>query len=224
MEENQGETQTQVVQETTHTTESSSSGVSFPTVGQPKKSGGPKTLLVLGVLVLLGILGFVIFKNSSKKVEPEPTSSSTLTPVEMLSPSASSTAKPADKSKVKIQIQNGTGITGEAAFLQTQLKTLGYTTVTVGNASSQDQTVTTVTFAKSLSSDSVDELTKKLKELYKEVEVKTVATSTNDVVIITGLRKGATVKPSATPTLKTSASPTVKASSSPTPTPTPTST
>ena len=166
----------------------------------------------------------MIFKNSSKKVEPEPTSSSTLTPVEMLSPSASSTAKPADKSKVKIQIQNGTGITGEAAFLQTQLKTLGYTTVTVGNASSQDQTVTTVTFAKSLSSDSVDELTKKLKELYKEVEVKTVATSTNDVVIITGLRKGATVKPSATPTLKTSASPTVKASSTPTPTPTPTST
>lgn len=221
MEENQGETQAQEVQEAPSVQEPQSSGISFPTVGQPKKSNGKKTLLILGTLALIGVLGFFIFKNAKKSGE-EITPIATLTPIATSSPTPTSTAKPADKSKVKIEIQNGTGIPGEAAFLQTKLKELGYTNIAVGNASSQNQTVTTVTFAKSLSADAVDEIGKKLKELYKEVEVKTTTTGAVDVLIVTGLRKGATAKPSATPTPKASATPTATGSPTASPTPTPT--
>lgn len=221
MEEKEANQEVQPVQETPEINKSSS-GVSFPTVGQPKESGGPKTLLVLGVLILVGVLGYVVFKNASNKAEPEPTALGTVAPLETAEPTVTSSPKPADKSKVKIQVQNGTGITGEAAYLQTQLKNLGYTSVTVGNASSQDETVTTATFVKSLSADIVDGITKKLKEIYKEVEVKTTSTATNDAVIVTGLRKGVTAKPSATATPKVTVSPTATGTASASPTATPT--
>ncbi len=206
--------------------QSNPSSVSFPTVGQQQKSGGSKTLLVIGILILVAILGFVIYKSASKTdetlAEPTPfdnlttsdegTVESTPTPVA----SPTSTPKPADKSKVTIEVQNGTGITGEAAYLQTQLKDLGYTNVTVGNASSQNATDTTVTFAKTLAASTVDEITAKLKTLYQTVTVKTATTATTDVVIVTGLRKGATTKPAAT--LSGSATPRPSATASPTPT------
>lgn len=220
MEENKEEVQTSSVQEASEPQESSS-GVSFPTVGQPKSSGNGKTWLVLGILVLLGALGYFIFKGSTTNV-PEATSTPTISPTEV--PTSTPSPKAIDKSKVKIEVQNGTGITGEAAFLQTQLKSMGYTSVTVGNATSQNNTVTTVTFAKSLGSDVVDELTKKLKELYKEVEVKTATTTTVDVLVVTGLKKGATAKPSASATPKASASPTATGSATPSGTSTPTTT
>ncbi len=194
-------------------------GVSFPTVGQPtQKSGGGKTFLIVLALLLVGVLGFVIFKNANKNREiAEPTPFDNLTqPVETETeaPSPTSTAKPADKSNVEIEIQNGTGITGEAAYLQTQLKALGYTNIKVGNATTQNATATVVTFAKTLSSSVVDEITQKLKTIYQEVTVKTSTSLSTDILIVTGLRKGATTKPSATPTG------TPKASATPTATPT----
>ena len=225
MEENQTETKTQESQETTEvSTPSTSSGdVSFPTVGQTKKPGGAKMWLTLGILALVGVLGYLIYRSTaSQEPEATPAPVETFAPIEEATPEASPAS--VDKSKVKIEVQNGTGITGEAAYLQTQLKNLGYTNISVGNASSQDQTKTTVTFAKSLSSTIVDEITKKLKDLYKEVETKTSSTSSIDVLVVTGLRKGATAKPSATTTPKSTVKPTSSASpsSSSTPTPTPT--
>lgn len=205
-----------------------SSGVSFPTVGQPKKSSGVKTLLIVGVLVLVAILGFVIYKSASgNNAEATPTPDSfenlttpsdstvnTVTPA----PSASPSAK-IDKSKVAIQVQNGTGITGEAAYLQNQLSTLGYTNVKVGNSDST-VTATTVTFASTLDSAVVTELTQKLNSIYQTVNTKTGSSGNFDVVIVTGLRKGASPKASATPTTRPSASATPTASKSPSPTPT----
>jgi hypothetical protein len=196
--------------------------VSFPTVGGgPQKSGGAKTLLIVGILVLVGILGFVIYKSASSKkdevlTEATPFDNLTTedTTVATSTPVATATPKPADKSTVSIEIQNGTGISGEAAYLQTQLKALGYTDIKVGNATTTDATATVVTFSKDLAQSIVDEITLKLKSIYQTVTVKT-ATSTQDVLIVTGLRKGATAKPSATPTG------TPKASTSPTPTATP---
>lgn len=190
------------------------SNVSFPTVGAPQKSGGPKTLLIIGILILVGILGFVIYKSANKENEnvseqPSPFDNvitNDTTQVATPSPTSVATPKPADKSVISIEIQNGTGITGEAAYLQNQLKSLGYTNVKVGNATSQDATATLVTFSSKLSSAVVDEITKKLNELYTTVTVKTATTPTTDIVIVTGLRKGATTKPSATPKASTSPS------------------
>jgi hypothetical protein len=225
MEETQNE-EKQEIQETTGGSfqQGSPRGVSFPTVGAPRKSGGAKTLLIIGILILVGILGFVIYKSASKSggVSTEPTPFDNLTtPSEdntnVSTPAPSATPTAADKAKVTVQVQNGTGITGEAAYLQTQLKNLGYTDVKVGNAGTQDATSTQVTFSKTLDSGIVSELTQKLNSLYQNVTTSTSSSATFDVVIITGLRKGSTAKPSATPTPKATATP----AASPTPTATP---
>jgi len=213
MEEDQNqETQTQTV--TQETTTRPSSGVSFPTVGEPKKSGGAKTLLIVGVLILVGILGFVIYKNASDKNEEglgEPTPFENLNAPsqneEVSSPTPTTAPSTVDKTKVKIQVQNGTGITGEAAYLQTQLKDLGYTNVAIGNSAQQDLTATQVSFAGSLSSEVVREITAELNSIYQSVTTVTSTSTTYDVVIITGLRKGATPRPSAAPTATPTATP-----------------
>jgi hypothetical protein len=222
MEEDQNQERVET-QETTQPSyrETQPSGVSFPTVESPKKSGGAKTLLIIGILILVGILGFVIYKSANKEsdVVTEPTPLDNLTsPSQETLPSASATPaatpKVADKAKVAIEVQNGTGITGEAAYLSTQLKNLGYTDVKAGNAPSDGATTTQVTFAKTLDASVVSEITQKLNSLYQNVSTTTSASATKDVVIVTGLRKGATAKPSATPTS------TPSASKSPSPTPT----
>jgi len=223
MEETQN-TETQSTGESTF--QPTPSGVSFPTVGQPQKSGGPKTLLIVGILILVGILGFVIYKSATKpggNVSVEPTPFDNLTApagdqtVNAATPAPVASPKSTDREGVAIQVQNGTGITGEAAFLQTQLKTLGYTDVKVGNATSQNLTSTQVTFSSSLDSGVVAEITQKLNTLYQNVTSTNSGSSTFDVVIVTGLRKGSTPKPSATPTASPSATP--KASPTPTATP-----
>ena len=202
--------------------ENSSPNISFPTVGQPQKSSGAKTLLVIGILVLVAILGFVIYKSATSKgealVEPTPIENQILGEenVNVTTPSPTATAKPIDKTQVSIQIQNGTGITGEAAYLQTALKDLGYTDIKVGNAPDQTASATVVTFGSSLDSAVVSELTLKLNSIYQNVTVKTATSPTFDAVIVTGLRKGATDKPSATPTPKPSVSPSASPSTSPT--------
>jgi hypothetical protein len=207
-----------------------SGNVSFPSVGESKKSGGPKMLLIFGILILIGVLGFVIFKSANTKSEtPEPTPFDNLTapiqeptpfPSSVASASPSATAKPADKESVKIQALNGTGIAGEAAYLQTQLKGLGYTDVKTGNASVSNATTTDVTFSKTLSATIVDEITQKLKALYQTVNVKTATSPSFDVDIVIGSRKGATPRASGTP----AATGTPRASGSPSPSPSPSAT
>ena len=199
--------------------------VGFPVPTPQTKSGINKWIFVLIGLLILGVGGVILFtRGSQEKVTPtpEPTVEATATAV----PNPTATPKAADKAKVKIEVQNGTGITGEAAYLATQLKNLGYTNVKAGNADREDYVTTEVTFNKSLALAIQDEITQKLESLYQKVEVKSSSTQTSDVVIITGLKKGATAKPSASPTAspKASASPSgsPKASSTPTPTPTPT--
>ena len=190
--------------------------VSFPTVGEQKRGSGAKTLLIIAILVLIGILGYVIYKSasgeSSQGVLTEPTPyQNTAAPVEETpAPSATPTASPSaaiDKAKVKIQVQNGTGITGEAAYLQTLLKGLGYTNVTVGNSATQDETDTQVSFSSSLASSVVNEITTKLNATYQTVTKTSSTSTTYDVIIITGLRKGATPKPTATSTAVPTATP-----------------
>lgn len=193
------------------------SGVSFPTVGDKPKSGGAKTLLIVGILILVAILGFVIYKSATKS---SGTASTEPTPFDNLSagdsgvnvatpaPTPSGTPVAIDKTKIQIQVQNGTGITGEAAYLQTQLKNIGYTNVKVGNASSTDSSSTQVTFSSKLDPSVVTELTQKLNSLYQNVTTTNSGSTTFDVVIVTGLRKGSTPKPSPTASASPSATPT----------------
>jgi hypothetical protein len=185
--------------------------VSFPTVGEPKKGGGAKTLLIIGILILVGILGYVIYRSASGKnevvTEPTPFENEATGTLPSTNPTSSPSAT-IDKSKYKIQIQNGTGITGEAAYLEGILKGLGYTNITVGNAATQSAVDTQVSFSSTVPSNVVTEVTTKLESIYQSVKTVNSTSTTYDIVIITGLRKGVTPKPTASPTTSPSTTPT----------------
>ncbi len=187
--------------------------VGFPLSSKPKEKSSKAGLIILIVVALLGVGIFLLTKRAGEK-EIAPTETPTVTS----SPLPTASAEPIDRAEVSIEVQNGTGISGEAAYLQGQLRSLGYTDITVGNASSQDNEATTVTFKSGLNKEVVDEITAKLEALYEDVTTKTSSTQTKDVVIITGLRKGQTPRPSATATPK--ASPTATSTSTPSPSPT----
>lgn len=187
-----------------------------------RKEGGSKKWLILIIVVLLiaaGIYLIVRGITGSSSSQPSPTPS--FAPIETPTPTASS--EPVDKSTVSISVENGTGIANEASYLQGKLANLGYTDVEVGNADSQDNSTTTVTFSSTLGSSAVDEITKELEDIYEDVNVNTSRSQTDfDVIIITGLRKGQTPKPSPTATPEATESPSPSPSASPTPSSSPT--
>lgn len=178
------------------------SPVSFPQPAQRKKGGIGKFIIIFLGLAILGVIGFLVFKGVSGG-----TATPTETPsVESISGSTSGSSatetpspEPTDKSSVSVKVENGTGIAGEAGYLQGILANLGYTKIEVGNADTQDNTATQITFSADLSQSVIDEITNKLNSLYEDVQTKTSSTQTSsDVIIVTGLRKGATAKPAAT--------------------------
>lgn len=192
--------------------------VGFP-MAQPKPKGKINKLVIFALVLLLLIGGGIfLFSRGSKEqntgISPTPTVEGLSGPTS--TPTATTTPSPVDKSGVSIEIQNGTGITGEAAYLQGILKSMGYSDIKVANADADNHETTTVTFAKSLSSGVVDEITKKLESTYKDVETKTSSTQKTDVLIVTGLKKGATPKPTSTPTPTKTVTPTASPTATPT--------
>lgn len=190
---------------------------------QPKaKNNGSKWVIIFIVLLILGGAGIFFFTSSANKVTATPTPSFGVVPIENNNVSTSTpvaTATPAaiKRDGVTIEIQNGTGVPGEAKLLSDKLKALGYSNITAGNAASTDNTDTTVTFSKALSQSVQDEIKTQLESFYKTVNVKTSTVQKTDVVIITGLRGTQTTKPSAsgTPKATASASATPKATTTP---------
>lgn len=200
------------------------SQVSFPQPAARKKGGIGKFIIIFLGLAILGVIAFLVFKGvGGGEATPTETPS-----VESISGSSSDTLgstdtsespspEPVDKADVSIKVENGTGIAGEAGYLQGILANMGYTKIEVGNADSDDNSATQVTFSADLSQAVIDEITKKLESLYESVKTKTSSTQTSsDVIITTGLRKGSTPKPAAT----NAPAATSAATSSPTPSPT----
>jgi uncharacterized protein YxeA len=190
-------------------------------VGAPKGKISKKAIIGVIILIVFIIAGFFIFKGKGTP-EESPLPSPVVRGETAATQTPTPTPEAVDKSKISVEIQNGTGITGEAAYLKDTLKSLGYADFKVGNASSTDNITTSVTFAKDVPSSAQTEIANKLKEVYKEVDVKTSGTATTDVLVITGLRKGTSPKPTATATTKPTTTPTGSPSATASPTPTPT--
>jgi hypothetical protein len=176
--------------------------VGFP-LSQPKQKSksGIWVFIVVLIIILAGGLIFFLSKNKTGPEEASPTPETQGLQIEQATeapvPTPGATLSPADKAKLVIEVQNGTGITGEAAYLQGVLKGLGYTDIKVGNSATQNNTITSVTFSSTLDKSAVQELTTNLDTLYQQVDTQTSTTLKTDALIVTGLRKGATAKPSA---------------------------
>lgn len=193
---------------------------------QPKaKNNGSKWVIIFIALLILGGAGIFYFTSSANKPIATPTPSFGVVPIETVAtvmPTSTATPAPVKRDEVTIEIQNGTGIPGEAKLLSDKLKALGYTEITAGNADTTDYTETTVTFLKTLSQTAQDEIKKELDGFYKSVNVKTSSTQKSDVIVITGLRGTQTTKPAATTsssTTKPTATSSAKSSSTPTASP-----
>ncbi len=197
-------------------------GQSTNTRGQ-RKRGKSILIVVIVLLVLFGIGGGVWYLLREPEIEVE-TSPKSLSAPEVTRSTPTSTPSPTpldvNREEVSIEVLNGTGIAGEASFLQGELEELGYEDIEVGNASSQDNEITKVTFSSKLPDPIVKEITEKLEELYKKVDTDTSSSQKVDVSVITGLRSGQTL-PTDTPKATSIPTPTEADSVSITPTPTP---
>lgn len=191
--------------------------VGFPGINQtaPKQTGKNwKWLIVLVLfLVVIGGVTFFVFKSSktASTLEESPTpdtSSLTNLATPEATPTPSSSPSAADKSTIKIQILNGTGVSGDAGVLSDKLKELGYTNITTGNASATGATDTQVTFSSSVASSITAEITSKLNDMYKNVTTGNSALNSYDIQIVVGLRKDQTALPSPTSTETSTSSPT----------------
>lgn len=190
-------------------------------VDSQSKKGKSKWLLIFIGLLILGGAGIFFFTRPTGNEEVIPTPFYEDTTIEdnvVDLPTASPEA--VVKTDISIEIQNGTGIPGEAAYLQEKLKVLGYSDIEAGNASSTDNTDTTVTFLKATPQTVQDEIKKELEKIYKTVIVKTATTQKVNVLVVTGLRSGQTAKPVATSTSKATATPVASSSASPSASPT----
>lgn len=188
---------------------------------EPRQKGGnAKWLVIFILLLILGGVGIFFFTKSSEEEIPTPTPTFSTTPIVVRDATSTPTSSPVaiKRSEVAIEIKNGTGITGEAAFLKEKLVALGYSDIKAGNAETTDNTVTQVTFLKTLAQSAQDEIKKELEKIYTEVTVKQVTSQTSEVIVVTGTRTSQSPKS----TVTSSASP--KASVSPTPKVSPTAT
>lgn len=173
-------------------------------------------------LIAGGVLYFMGQKNKDlAEASPTPAfylGTATEEPLATASVVPSASPKAFDKTKITIQILNGTGIPKEASYLEGILKGLGYTKTTPANSEKQDYTDCEVTFSSDIAEGAETEITAELKKIYKSVKTSESSTQKYSVVIITGLRTGATAKPSSTPTPKASVTPTPRPSATSTPT------
>lgn len=182
------------------------------------QDGGNRPALIAVVLIVLLALGlggwFILKGRGGTSPTPAPTPQ-----IEIIAPSPTPGI---DRSQIKIEILNGTGTAGEAAFLKGKLTPLGYSDFALGNAPTEDNKATQISFASDVPEELKTEIENKLREIYQSVQTGGGVSGQVDVKIVTGLRRGATPKPSPTPSPK--ASPTGTPSPSPTPTKSPTPT
>jgi len=204
----------------THMQERDRTPVSFPGVPKPKKKNiGMKIAILVALLLVIGGIAWFLLSSdnpfSSAKITPTPTVSALQeVPTDVPSP----TPMAVSKDQLKVQVLNGTGIPGEASFLQKAMQDLGFKLIDTGNADTKDYTKTEVSYSSNVSDDVKAEVSAKLQSMYTTVTVSDSAPSGVDIKVITGTRTGAASIKTPTPTTAS-----VKgASTSVTKTPTPT--
>lgn len=162
--------------------------------GSKKDKPGVGKLLwiIIPTTLLVGALaGGVItyFSGYSSAVpEPTPTAQATIPPdTEQTTTETTDQEKELQRSEVKIQVLNGSGVGGAAGKARDVLEKLGYVDVAVGNADSSTYTETEIA-AKKDKSDYAELVSTDLKDSYSLAsEVGTVPdTSDYDIIITLG--------------------------------------
>jgi hypothetical protein len=195
--------------------------VGFPHVKEEKKGKGRFIFIILAILALAAVGAWLIFGKSEEEIVVETTPTIIEQPT-----SLSPTIVQIERGDVKIQVLNGSGIAGAAGDLKEKFEGVGYSDITAGNASAQNYENTEVTFSSGVTDEVKEEITDKLEEIFKGVDVKSGSIAEYDLRIITGLPKGYTPSPTKavvtatpSPTSTSAVTGTITPTNSPTPTP-----
>lgn len=128
-------------------------------------------LIIIAALAIFGTMRFLQARDKALESEPTPTAdfniptepvetdtptpastqSATVTPTEKVTPSVTKTSGSSvdsstglDRSKLTIEVQNGSGVAGAAGKMQTTLEDLGYVVSKTGNANNYDYSKTVI--------------------------------------------------------------------------------
>lgn len=122
-----------------------------PASSKKSKEGSNCNAILVGIATfsfIIGIAGWVLYFTATTQINPfsqggQPEAGS-LTP----SPAPSPTAAAVDRSVIKLEVLNGSGVAGAAGSSADKLKALGYTIADTGNADDSDYTTAQVTVVK----------------------------------------------------------------------------
>lgn len=156
--------------------------------------------IVIALTTFLVSLAFItgfyyIFqgKNSQTAVENQPQATPTPDEIKSVSaPAKEATPEPTKAVNIadySVKIENGSGITGEAAKLRNELAAEGYTISSVGNADKSTYEQTEIIYKKSVKKQVIAKLKTFLKESYElapETTLPASSSSEPDITIIIG--------------------------------------
>lgn len=180
-----------------------------------------KPVIIFGTILIGAILIGVFFITRQPTKTAESSAVITETPI----PTPTEAPK-IDKTTVKIQVVNGTGIAGQAGLVVKALTNAGYNADNIKstNAKTFDNTVTTVTGRTNFDT-TVNDVATVLKPTFADIAVSTTKlddTNAFDIVILTGSTTVATITPASSSSSSTSPSSSSSSSTAQTSTPAPT--
>jgi len=186
---------------------------------EKKPAVNKKLIIILLVVIVVGGLvvgGTLYFKSRVEKTPGGETSSAAVT-----TPTPTPEPETVALEDYLVQVQNGSGIAGEAGVVKGLLETQGFEEVDTANAASYDFTDTEVSMKKDVPSGVFDEIEKALKD-YTVVKKDDLSDSSEfDIVVTVGSTKAGAEEATATPTSATTSTPTATTTATKTPTPTP---
>lgn len=155
----------------------------------PKTKNMKKVMLIVGgVILLVGVVlgGVMRARSGASEVEPI-----VITPKATSTPAP--TPEPVDWAELKVQILNGSGVTGEAGVVSKILEGVGFESemITAGNADSYDYTKAEVRVKTGLSEQVYQAIAEALKADYQVMMGEELAENEEyEVIVIVGVRVG----------------------------------
>lgn len=166
--------------------------------GQVEKSAKtyPLTALLLIGLILILVTSFLMAATFGLIKSPleyllntqnsQPAFSESSQPTEATSSATAEKTSSVSKEGLTTQVLNGSGITGQAAKVKTQLTGLGFTDIETGNATGISTEETIVVFSDKVGQTIQDEVKTELERTYSEVSVEQATVFQFDIAITTG--------------------------------------
>ena len=169
-------------------------------------NAGVLIAIIAFIVILVAGVIFFKFKSSGNEVAvvPSPTpmvlitesptpTVSAASPTPTVTGSAKETVTPSlsPKQQIKFQVLNGTGTTGDAAYLKTKLTAAGFATIDTGNAGETSKSAETkVVYYSTFPQSTKIDLNTLLNDLYATVSASSLSeTGKYDVVVTTGKKK-----------------------------------